>query len=66
MLRIQSEGPVLRITLSRPEVRNAFNDELIAAQTCNALFVGKPGYSIGRAKLAFHSPDKFNKQLVTP
>ena len=31
MLRVESQGPVLRLTLDRPEVRNAFNDELIAA-----------------------------------
>lgn len=33
MLRVESTGPVLHITLDRPEVRNAFNDELIAALT---------------------------------
>lgn len=31
MLRVESDGPVVRVTLNRPEVRNAFNDELIAA-----------------------------------
>lgn len=31
MLRVESDGPVLRVTLDRPEVRNAFNDELISA-----------------------------------
>lgn len=31
MLRVESVGPVVRLTLNRPEVRNAFNDELIAA-----------------------------------
>ena len=31
MLRIESDGPVLRLTLDGPEVRNAINDELIAA-----------------------------------
>jgi methylglutaconyl-CoA hydratase len=29
MLRAESNGPILRLTLDRPEVRNAFNDELI-------------------------------------
>jgi enoyl-CoA hydratase/carnithine racemase len=29
MLRVELDGPVLRLTLARPEVRNAFNDELI-------------------------------------
>ncbi len=33
MLNVQSQGPVLRITLNRPEVRNAFNDDLIAQLT---------------------------------
>lgn len=33
MLTVQSEGSVLRVTLARPEVRNAFNDELIARLT---------------------------------
>lgn len=31
MLQIEADGPVLRVTLDRPDVRNAFNDELIAA-----------------------------------
>jgi enoyl-CoA hydratase/carnithine racemase len=31
MLRVEADGPVLRVTLARPEVRNALNDELIAA-----------------------------------
>lgn len=33
MLRVSSEGPVLRVVLDRPDVRNAFNDELIARLT---------------------------------
>jgi methylglutaconyl-CoA hydratase len=33
MLKIQADGPVLRMTLDRPEVRNAFNEELIASLT---------------------------------
>lgn len=33
MLRIRDEEPVLRLELNRPEVRNAFNDELIAQLT---------------------------------
>ncbi len=31
MLRVEADGPVLTVTLARPEVRNAMNDELIAA-----------------------------------
>lgn len=31
MLKIERDGPVLRLTLNRPEVRNAFNEELIGA-----------------------------------
>lgn len=30
MLKVESQGPVLHVTLDRPDVRNAFNDELIA------------------------------------
>lgn len=30
MLNVESKGSVLRVTLNRPEVRNAFDDELIA------------------------------------
>jgi enoyl-CoA hydratase/carnithine racemase len=33
MLDVRQEGSVLHITLNRPEVRNAFNDELIVALT---------------------------------
>jgi methylglutaconyl-CoA hydratase len=32
-LDVQRDGPVLRVTLNRPEVRNALNDELIAELT---------------------------------
>lgn len=31
MLRVEPDGPILRVTLDRPDVRNAFNDELIQA-----------------------------------
>lgn len=31
MLRVRQDGPILHVTLDRPDVRNAFNDELIAA-----------------------------------
>lgn len=30
MLRVEQSGPLMRVVLNRPEVRNAFNDELIA------------------------------------
>lgn len=33
MLNVESEGAVLRVTIDRPEVKNAFNDELIAQLT---------------------------------
>lgn len=33
MLEVRPDGPVLHVRLNRPEVRNAFNDELIAALT---------------------------------
>lgn len=32
-LQIETAGPVVRVTLNRPEVRNAFNEELIAEIT---------------------------------
>ncbi len=32
-LLIESDGPIVRVTLNRPEVRNAFNEELIAQLT---------------------------------
>jgi methylglutaconyl-CoA hydratase len=32
-LLIETDGPVLRVTLNRPDVRNAFNEELIAELT---------------------------------
>jgi methylglutaconyl-CoA hydratase len=32
-LDIQTDGPVVRVTLNRPEVRNAFNEDLIAQLT---------------------------------
>ena len=38
-LLIQTDGPVVRVTLNRPEVRNAFNEELIAELTAWAEFV---------------------------
>lgn len=41
MLNVRSEGSILRITLARPEVRNAFNDELIARLT--EAFTDLPG-----------------------
>lgn len=31
MLNVEANGPVLNVTLNRPDVRNAFNDELIQA-----------------------------------
>jgi enoyl-CoA hydratase/carnithine racemase len=33
MIDVRSDGPILRVTLNRPEVRNAFNDALIAELT---------------------------------
>ncbi len=33
MLKVEHDGSVLRVSLNRPEVRNALNDELIAAIT---------------------------------
>ena len=33
MLKVETDGPILRITLARPEVRNAFNRQLIQELT---------------------------------
>src|SRR5262245_18063772 len=43
-LQIEISGPVVRITLNRPEVRNAFNEELIAELTAwaESIEVGGP------------------------
>ncbi len=42
MLRVESDGPLLKVTLNRPEVKNAFNDELIAQlyETFSAITLG--------------------------
>ncbi len=40
MLDIQQDGTIVRLTLNRPEVRNAFNDELIEAITTAAREIG--------------------------
>jgi methylglutaconyl-CoA hydratase len=42
-LLIESQGPVVRVTLNRPDVRNAFNEELIARLTEWALSVRADG-----------------------
>ena len=46
-LLIQTDGSVVRVTLNRPEVRNAFNEELIAALTAWAESVAS-GFQSGR------------------
>jgi len=48
-LRIETDGPVVRITLNRPEVRNAFNEELIAELTAWAESV-TPGGPLDSAR----------------
>jgi methylglutaconyl-CoA hydratase len=40
-LRVERIGPVARVTLDRPEVRNAFNAELIAALTATFVSLGE-------------------------
>jgi methylglutaconyl-CoA hydratase len=42
-LLIEQQGPVVRVTLNRPDVRNAFNEELIAALTTWAASVTPDG-----------------------
>src|SRR5512141_2498973 len=39
LLSIQTDGPVVRVSLNRPDVRNAFNEELIAELTAWAAWV---------------------------
>jgi enoyl-CoA hydratase/carnithine racemase len=41
MLNVESNGPLLRVTLNRPEVRNAFDDELIAQLSAVFLHIGE-------------------------
>ena len=48
LIEIAADGPVVRVTLNRPEVRNAFNDDLIARMTAWAESVAAGG----RARVA--------------
>jgi methylglutaconyl-CoA hydratase len=50
-LLIEQQGPVIRVTLNRPEVRNAFNEALIAELTDWAASV-KPGGTARAAVLS--------------
>jgi methylglutaconyl-CoA hydratase len=43
ILEITADGPIVRVTLNRPEVRNAFNEELIAQLTAWAESVRSTG-----------------------
>ena len=45
VLQIQRDGPVERVTLNRPDVRNAFNDELVAQL---AAWAGSPAARTAR------------------
>ena len=49
-LLISTDGPVVRVTLNRPQVRNAFNEEVIAELTAWAVSV--PGSGARVAVLA--------------
>lgn len=42
-LLVSRDGPVERVTLNRPEVRNAFNDDVIAALSAWAERAARPG-----------------------
>lgn len=48
-LSITQSGAVARITLTQPEVRNAFSDEVIAEITAAFTDVGSRPDEIGRA-----------------
>lgn len=41
LIEVAREGPVIRVALNRPEVRNAFNDELVAELTAWARAAGE-------------------------
>src|SRR6187402_2369032 len=43
LLQLESDGPVVRVTLNRPEVRNAFNEDLIAELTAWAESIKSDG-----------------------
>ena len=45
MLLIEEQGPVVRVTLNRPDVRNAFNQELIGQLTAWAESIRAGGRS---------------------
>ena len=47
-LLIEQQGPIVRVTLNRPEVRNAFNEELIAELTAWAESVRPFDFAQGR------------------
>src|ERR687895_10508 len=49
-LRIDEQGPVVHVTLNRPDVRNAFNEELVAALTAWAVSI-RAGGSVRAAVL---------------
>src|SRR5688572_9100888 len=43
LILINNEGPIVRVTLNRPDVRNAFNEEVIAELTAWARAVPESG-----------------------
>src|SRR5215217_6702549 len=62
-LLIEPDGPVVRVTLNRPEVRNAFNEELIAGLTAwaESIVAGGPARVAvlsGAAKMVEYSHEE--------
>jgi methylglutaconyl-CoA hydratase len=52
-LRVERDGPIARVTLNRPEVRNAFNAELIAAlRSTFGAFAAEPPAALRAVVLA--------------
>jgi methylglutaconyl-CoA hydratase len=53
LLRVERDGAIARLTLNRPEVRNAFNAELIAAlRSAFEAFAGEPPVALRAVVLA--------------
>jgi methylglutaconyl-CoA hydratase len=56
-LRVERDGPVLRVTLARPERRNAFDAELIAELTAHGYALGGGSGLVACADVAIAARD---------